>query len=175
MKEKILADVINRNKFKTYIELGVWKGDNIDYISKNCPSLKLCLGVDSYCAEDYKGLKTPVSQKELNEAHREAIAKTKPFVVIFVSRISEASLGIRDKSLDIVFIDGSHDYKSVKQDIILWLPKIRKGGILCGHDYCDFYSDVKEAVDETLGIKNIEIKDFKLWFYHVKDKDLTLK
>jgi hypothetical protein len=41
-----------------------------------------------------------------------------------------------DKSLDFVFIDGNHGYSFVKQDILAWLPKIKPGGVICGHD-CD--------------------------------------
>lgn len=41
-----------------------------------------------------------------------------------------------DECLDLVFIDGNHAYSHVKQDILAWLPKVRPGGVLCGHD-CD--------------------------------------
>jgi len=55
-------------------------------------------------------------------------------------------------SLDLVFIDGDHSYEMVKLDIELWLPKIKKGGIMCGHDYNwigpDGYPGVQKAVDE---------------------------
>ena len=40
-----------------------------------------------------------------------------------------------DHSLDMVFIDGAHDYESVMTDILSWLPKIKKNGLICGHDY----------------------------------------
>jgi hypothetical protein len=48
----------------------------------------------------------------------------------------DASRKFPDESLDLVFIDGSHGYTHVKQDIRAWLPKVKEGGILCGHD-CD--------------------------------------
>lgn len=40
-----------------------------------------------------------------------------------------------DESLDFVYIDANHKYEYVKQDISLWFPKVRKGGIIAGHDY----------------------------------------
>jgi hypothetical protein len=49
---------------------------------------------------------------------------------------TEASALFPDESLDLVFIDGNHGYSHVKQDIRAWLPKVRPGGVLCGHD-CD--------------------------------------
>jgi hypothetical protein len=48
----------------------------------------------------------------------------------------EAARLFPDASLDLVFIDGNHGHGHVKQDILAWLPKVRPGGILCGHD-CD--------------------------------------
>lgn len=40
-----------------------------------------------------------------------------------------------DKSLDFVFIDADHTYKAVTEDIKAWLPKVKPGGLLAGHDY----------------------------------------
>lgn len=53
-----------------------------------------------------------------------------------------------DRSLDFVFIDAAHDYESVKQDIIAWLPKVKIGGIISGHDY--HHPPVVQAVSEML-------------------------
>jgi predicted O-methyltransferase YrrM len=47
---------------------------------------------------------------------------------------------------DFIYIDGDHSYKSVKQDISLWIGKLKKNGIMAGHDYN--WPGVKQAVDE---------------------------
>ena len=62
---------------------------------------------------------------------------------------SKASGLYDDNSLDFVFIDADHSYEKVLEDIKAWLPKIKIGGILAGHDY-DF-EGVKKAVWETFG------------------------
>lgn len=41
----------------------------------------------------------------------------------------------KDNSLDYVFIDGDHSYEEVCHDIDAWRMKVKKGGILAGHDY----------------------------------------
>jgi predicted O-methyltransferase YrrM len=52
---------------------------------------------------------------------------------------------------DMVFLDGAHDYESVKADILAWQPLLSNFGLLCGHDYGNVdYSGVKQAVDELV-------------------------
>lgn len=60
-----------------------------------------------------------------------------------------AANDVKDGSLDFVFIDADHSYSSVKADIAAWRPKVRRGGILTGHDYGHVrFPGVRTAVDE---------------------------
>jgi hypothetical protein len=47
----------------------------------------------------------------------------------------DAASLFQDESLDFVYIDANHTYDAVKKDILKWHPKVRKGGLLLGHDY----------------------------------------
>ena len=49
----------------------------------------------------------------------------------------------KDLYFDLIYIDGCHLYESVKNDIKNFLPKIKNGGVLSGHDYA-----TKEVVFE---------------------------
>lgn len=51
-----------------------------------------------------------------------------------------------DKSLDFVFIDADHTYESVSKDISAWLPKVKPGGIIAGHDFSNQYPGIIQAV-----------------------------
>lgn len=64
-----------------------------------------------------------------------------------------------DKSVDLVYIDGDHSYEAVNKDIELYLPKIKQGGILAGHDYSKSWPGVVKAVDERLGSPDAIFKD----------------
>jgi len=40
-----------------------------------------------------------------------------------------------DEHFDFVYIDADHSYAGVISDIRLWWPKVKPGGMICGHDY----------------------------------------
>jgi hypothetical protein len=72
---------------------------------------------------------------------------------------------IPDNSIDLLFIDGSHDYERIKSDIINYWPKLKKDGVMLGHDF-DFgfimrgyydpeVYDLPKAVIECLKWKEI--------------------
>ncbi len=62
-----------------------------------------------------------------------------------------------DESLDMVYIDGDHSYEAVKEDITAWLPKVKREGYICGHDY---YNNVEKAVNECIDNYSTPIKTF---------------
>ena len=61
----------------------------------------------------------------------------KPFSnrsTIYKMTTNNASLLVKDNSLDFVFIDADHSEKGVKEDIINWAPKVKSSGYILGHD-----------------------------------------
>lgn len=61
-----------------------------------------------------------------------------------------------DGALDLVYIDAEHTYEAVRDDISAWLPKVRPGGWIGGHDYMHPMDvrglwGVARAVDERFG------------------------
>jgi hypothetical protein len=61
-----------------------------------------------------------------------------------------------DGSLDFVFIDGDHGYEAVRRDLTTWFPKVRRGGILGGHDYVNNdFPGVRRAVDEFFAAQEL--------------------
>lgn len=62
----------------------------------------------------------------------------------------EAAALFEDGGVDFVYVDGAHDYESVRADLQAWWPKINEIGLIAGHDWTDqeAHAGVKKAVEE---------------------------
>ena len=139
---------------KTIVEVGVWEGENALLLRRLFPQTFLYL-IDSWePTASYLKHGDPVNPDP--EKYELAFQKTqKKFkndrkVSILRKTSVEGSLLIPNE-LDLVFIDACHQYSSVKEDITIWEKKVRKGGILSGHNYHSQHSSgVVQAVNECL-------------------------
>lgn len=86
---------------------------------------------------------------------------------------AEAAAAIQAGSLDFVFLDGDHSYEGVIADVAAWLPVLKPGGLLSGHDYCPGYGPDKrydfkviDAVDALVAKHGwtLELDEDSCWF-----------
>jgi predicted O-methyltransferase YrrM len=77
-------------------------------------------------------------------------------VNIYKLSSEEAIDNYKDNSLDFVFIDASHDYESVLQDMRSWYAKVKPGGIFAGDDHDSNWPGVTQAVQAFTTEVNIE-------------------
>lgn len=105
-----------------------------------------------------------LSQDRQDEFYRSTIRRLMPFEgrsVIWRLTSKEAANLLPDRSLDFCYIDADHSYEAVRDDLRTWFPKIKPGGLLCGHDYiCDGkywfgVFGVKRAVDEFIAAHSL--------------------
>lgn len=148
--------------FKKGVEVGVYKGRFSRTLCKGNPELELT-GVDAWAVYgDYKDYKV---DDLCNKAFEEAKARTGKYNVKLIRAFSMDAVKIfEDESLDFVFIDANHDYEHVVEDIAAWSKKVRKGGLVVGHDYFknpELNFGVMEAVDGWCSAYNI--KPLFLW------------
>lgn len=153
-----LYELFAERGYKIGAEIGVWDGVNARAMFEKIPGVKLYL-VDPY--EDYALARKQRGASRLEKALRRMRKNTKGYNAELLSMHSErAALLVPDGSLDFVYIDGNHKYDFVMLDIILWERKVRKGGVVAGHDY---YSDrrhrigVKEAVDDYVRYYGVQL------------------
>jgi hypothetical protein len=71
----------------------------------------------------------------------------------------------RDDFFDFVYLDGNHSEVMVAQELRAFWPKVKKGGLLCGHDFEDrlipgvYNCGVETAVRKWL----VENPSLELW------------
>jgi hypothetical protein len=133
-----------RREPQTICEVGVWQGQLSRWLLNCLPYCKLHLvdiwqhpGEESTWFKD--GDRFAKSPQEQHDIHRELVENLclqfAPRAVMHTMPSVEAAGLFSYGQLDLCFIDAAHDKASVCEDIRAWLPKVRKGGILCGHDY----------------------------------------
>lgn len=114
-------------------EIGVASGSHAREMFDAIPDLHLCL-VDPW--KGYFRYSQELCDKRYAGAMRLLEGRNK--AVMRMTSL-EAAQQVEDGSLDFVYIDGDHRFDAVMMDIILWAPKVRRGGIVSGHDYYEFY------------------------------------
>jgi hypothetical protein len=139
------------------VELGCWKGKSVAYlvveIINSCKDIKVD-AIDTWKGSDEHQADHWVLTDTLYQLFLSNIGSVDPkwqIVKPVRSRSVKAAGAYADESLDVVFIDACHLYECVKEDIAAWLPKVKKGGYLAGHDYpWSPEHAVKRAVDESV-------------------------
>jgi len=126
-------------EFVTGAEIGVLGGGHAVTMLQNYPEIRMIHLVDSY------GGITDADPKF--HVFRDKFSAYGPKIQWHIKTSLEAAKEIPDGCLDFVYIDANHRYFEVAQDIRAWLPKVRPGGIICGHDYFS-HGSVKKAVDD---------------------------
>ncbi len=142
------------------VEVGVYRGD----FSKEI--LQSWRGKILYCVDSWKHYGAKLDRSDVSDyEHLVNIEKTKESLKGFRHRSQiwkvesvVAATYFKDKSLDFVYLDARHDYRSVWADLGAWYPKIKAGGVLAGHDYKNScvrknLVEVKRAVDRFFWTK----------------------
>ncbi len=148
-----LAKHFFKQGYKVGAEVGVADGRYSEILCQQIPELEL------YCVdiwETYRGSKrTKVTQEEAYSQAQKCLSKYNVHIIKENSETAHSKV----PSLDFVFLDGNHNFDYVMMDIILWSRKVRKGGIVAGHDYCHFTkSGIVEAVNKYTEVHRIELK-----------------
>jgi hypothetical protein len=173
---EIFAKLTKDMGFTVGAEIGVERGKFANHLLKNNPQLKL-YGIDAWKTyKNYDGL-PDISQERLSYYYKEARERLKSYNIQLVQDLSiNAVKRFADESLDFVYIDANHRYEFVTEDIQAWSKKVKKGGMVAGHDYLDNPKEdinygVKKAVDEWVKNYNIQYlfitkqDEFPTWFY----------
>lgn len=137
------------------VEVGVYYGRSFSYLiveMLNANKKFDCVAVDAcpWAGEPCTGFK--IHMKPLEGHFRTMFEPVDSFV---------AAQKFADHSIDMCFIDANHTYEFISRDIPAYLPKMKKGGTLSGHDMSD--PGVERAVKEIFGENFIHDKKQDIW------------
>ena len=137
---------------KTMIEIGSYMGESTmifasSGIFETIHSIEPHQGIEIFSEQYQYTWKDIEKEYKINTRHFNNIIHHKDFSYNVLDKFE-------DNSIDFIYIDADHTYESVKKDIESYLPKLKDGGVIGGHDYQDEWQGVINAVNETIGKPN---------------------
>jgi hypothetical protein len=150
IRRKDIYELFAELGFTYGAEVGVKQGHNARELFRKVPNLKLLL-VDPWVK--YRGN----SNERMERIYQGCLRLLRNRNVVYMRKSSiEAAKEIPDLSLDFVYIDGMHNFDGIMTDLIHWSPKVKKDGIISGHDYMHWsYLGIIKAVDAYTYAHNI--------------------
>ena len=171
---KALIKIIQNHSSGIIGEIGVWKGHTTRAVLRSwSPTIVRYWAIDQYTllGEEH-GRMGRMVQADWDKIYTRLCLDMMWFPQLRVVKLpsDKAKLLFPKGYFDLIFIDASHFYEDVLADIKLWIPMVKKGGLLTGHDYGKKqHPGVKKAVDEYFGAKNIEVHNpATVWVYKIK-------
>ena len=176
-----INNIENRTELaKYFVELGFMKGAEIG-VEQGVYSKVLCeAGMELYAVDawsSYSGYRDHVNQKKLDGFYEKTKELLAPYDCHIIKGFSmDVVKDFEDENLDFIYLDANHNFINIAQDIWHWSKKVRKGGIVAGHDYVIVPGKtglnachVKYIVDAWVKSMNIELHVTKertpSWFY----------
>jgi predicted O-methyltransferase YrrM len=154
---KELGDVSD----KTMVEIGSFIGESTIIFAKH---FKHVTAIDPFLP-DYDPQDPTCNSgfnfEEVFQEFKDRIEEEKDKVTIIRMKSDDAVPLLKDK-YDFIYIDGLHTYFGVRMDILDYLPLVKEGGVIGGHDYGTSHphlQGVTKAVDEVLGKPDKTFKD----------------
>ena len=157
-----------------FVEIGSWKGTSSTYmgvelINANKKNTKFVC-IDTW-GENDDGEYLSEDSIINNTVYQEFLNNIKPLqeeglnIIPIKNRSDLAVTEFADNSIDFIYIDGSHLYENVKNDILLYLSKMKNNSIIAGHDWQS--DDVRRAVEECFGKDKITLNQ-NTWIIQIK-------
>jgi len=165
----IFAKEYFKGEVNTIVEVGVRTGGHAFHMSTELNPKEFYL-ID--CYKSYIDTEDIFTVKQHEDWYKEANIYTSklPNAHFILKRSQEAAV-IVPNNLDLVYIDASHDELNVVIDIACWFPKLRIGGILCGHDYCSNPqgNSVSRAVHKLFNKSIVGTGEVDWWIIKTKE------
>lgn len=132
------------------VEIGSWQGKSTIWLGKGSVAGNQCpiFAIDPHTGSPEHQNGSPVwtfdlFKKNISKTNLEAIVHP----IIKTSQLAAADF---NRQIDLLFIDGAHEYESVKDDFECWFPRLKNGGIIAFHDSFLGWPGVNQVVKEKV-------------------------
>jgi len=134
-REDFIIDVLKNRGYSVGAEIGTFYGEFANHILNNWEGTLYM--VDVWRKLSFSEYPDVLNDLSLNGYQKtiEAITGLEDRGLMLRMSSKQAAKIFSDWSLDFVYIDANHRYEYVKEDLEMWYPKIKIGGMLSGHDY----------------------------------------
>lgn len=145
--------------YKTGVEIGVYKGAFTERLCK--------AGLRMYAVDPWKSFEGGGRDQERQDRQDflfgHAGRVLAPYDCVLIRKTSMDALEeFPDESLDFVYIDGNHAFRYVAEDIAEWTTKVRKGGMIAGHDYFNTWPGAKNLVCQVKAVVDAYVSVFEI-------------
>lgn len=147
-----LGELLSHFKLSGHaVEIGVAEGRNAEVLISQKEITKLYL-IDAWTRLEQSGDGgNPQSWHEGNYAEAQQRTSNHKEKAVFLKGLSQDMIKqIPNDSLVLAYIDGDHSYEGALRDLRAIYQKVKKGGIIAGHDYLNMSYGVHRAVTEFL-------------------------
>jgi hypothetical protein len=147
--------------YRSFVEVGVQRGVYAETVLSRWPSLEQYCGIDLWAHQDNYVDQANVDTNKHLSFYRDTQRRLGPFggkVTLVRDHSSNAVSRFADNSVDVVYLDARHDYSSVTEDIKLYWPKVKPGGLLAGHDFIDVPGGNQDWTVDERGVRHPEGK-----------------
>lgn len=117
------------------VEVGTDRGEFAETLLKGGVEKLGCLDPYRTGYDDNDATSSRPSREDDIKAAMAVIDRCRWKAILLIKTSEEGSKIINDGSLGFVYLDGCHLQDSVLTDLRLWWPKLRKGGVMAGHDF----------------------------------------
>jgi predicted O-methyltransferase YrrM len=157
VSSKALDELIKEIKERSImVEIGSYIGESTTIFAKYFDKV---ISIDPFL-DNYDPKDIACTFAPFEEVYQQFLKNTETFTNIQQIR-KKSDDAIEDiGEIDFLYIDGLHTYDQVKKDIANYLPKIKKGCYIGGHDYHPAWPEVMNAVNEILGAPDRVFEDF---------------
>ena len=133
---RLLYDLARRASGRgAIVEIGSWKGKSTIWLARGC---QRGAGQSVYAIDPHTGSSEHHAQygavntvKEFGENLRRAGVEANVIPRVMTSAEAAATFA---EPVELIFVDGGHEYELIKRDFELWFPRVIDGGVMAFHD-----------------------------------------